>query len=249
MTGPPPKTDPRKPLSRGHRGLTAIGSHVRVKLLAGVLTLIPLVFTYLILRLMFGWLDGLVQPLVEQIWGREIVGVGIGITVVSVYIIGVITTNFLGRRALGSLEAVLVRVPIVKSVYNLARGVVDALSTVSREVSRVVLVQWPREGTYTLGFLTNTLTDGDGRKFHSVLIPTTPTPHTGLLSIVPESEVVMTSMTVEEGIKLVVSSGVLVPEALMNSVSAEREQPSTERRASTEAAAAAGAAEAATKIQ
>ena len=201
------------------RSIPAIlGAHVRGKMVAGVLALIPLVVTFLILRLVFYAVDDTVQPLVEQIFGREIVGVGIGITAVAIYVVGLLATNFAGRATIRWGEAVILRVPVARWIYTVSKGIVDALSAVSKNPSRVVLVQWPKAGTYTLGFLTSTVVDHEGRSYHNVLIPTTPTPQTGFLAIMPEEEVTFTDLTMEEGIRIVVSSGVLSPKDLMRQI-------------------------------
>ena len=184
-------------------------------MVAGILALIPLVVTLLILRLVFNAVDDMVQPLVEQIFGREIIGVGIGITAAAIYVMGLIATNFAGRATIRWGEAAILRVPVARWIYNVSKGIVDALSAVSKNPSRVVLVQWPKAGTYTLGFLTNSSVDHEGKSYYTVLIPTTPTPQTGFLAIMPEEEVTFTDLTVEEGIKIVVSSGVLSPNDLM----------------------------------
>ena len=212
----PPMDD--QPTQEKRTILAAAGKHLRAKLVAGVLALIPLVVTVVILRFVFDFLDGMVQPLVERIFGREIVGVGIGITIVAVYLMGLVATNFLGRATIQWLEAIILRVPVVRWVYNVAKGIVDALSAAGRSVSRVVIVQWPKPGTYTIGFVTNSLEDEEGKRYCNVLIPTTPTPQTGFLAILPEEEITFTDLSVEEGIRMVVSSGVLAPTDLMRQI-------------------------------
>lgn len=196
--------------------------HLRGKLLAGLLALIPLVATVLILRLVFNTLDGMVQPLVKRIFDREIIGVGIGITVIAVYLMGVIATNFLGRAAIRYFESVVLRIPIARWVYRMAKQIVDTLSVAGKASFRVVLVQWPSQGMYTIGFLTGSSVDAEGRTYHNVLVPTTPTPQSGFLAIIPEDQVIFTDLSVEEGIKMVVSSGVLVPKELMKNLKTER---------------------------
>lgn len=196
----------------------AVGRHLRAKMIAGVLALIPLVATFLILRLVFNAIDGTVQPLVKQAFGREIVGVGIGITVVAVYLMGLLVANFLGRAFIRWGESLILRIPIARWIYTFAKSIVDALSQTGKTPSRVVLVEWPRAGAYALGFLTSSVVDGDGKTYHNVLIPNTPTPQAGLLAIVPEEEVIFTDMTLDEAIKMVVSSGVITPGDLMKQV-------------------------------
>lgn len=209
-----------------------VGRHLRAKMLAGILALIPLVVTFLVLRLVFNFLDGLVQPLVEKIWHREIPGVGLVITLVTIYVTGLVAANVLGRFMIRQAETVILHIPLVKWIYNIAKNMVDALTAAGKGVSRVVIVEWPKKGTYTVGFLTSSTKDSDGKVFHCVLVPTTPTPQSGMLAILPEEDVIFTNMSVEEGVKLIVSSGILTPPDLMKGVGAT---PGKARETSTPA--------------
>ena len=198
--------------------VNALAGHLRSKLLLGVLLLIPLAVTFVVLSFIFNGLDGLVQPLVDIIFGREIVGVGIGMTAAAVYLAGLLASSRVGRAIIRWVEVGILRIPVVSWIYHIVKDITDALSAVGKVSSRVVMVEWPKAGTYTIGFLTKTMVKDDGKTYHSVLIPTTPTPQTGLLAIMPDEEVTFTDLSVEEGIKLVVSSGILAPDDLMNRI-------------------------------
>lgn len=200
-----------------------ISGHLRRTLIAGVLALIPLVATILVVQMVFFWIDGQVQPVVEEVFGREIIGVGVGFTIVAVYLTGLVVANFLGRAAISQIEFIIVRIPVIRWIYNVTKQTIDALRAAGHAKFRVVLIQWPRKGTHTIGFQTGSIVDADGRKYVSILIPTTPTPQTGFLAIVPEDEVVPTNLSVEEGVKLIVSSGVLAPADLMQVVGKSRQ--------------------------
>ncbi|MEE9284166.1 MAG: DUF502 domain-containing protein [Dehalococcoidia bacterium] len=199
-----------------------ITGHLRQTLIAGVLALIPLVATVLVVQLVFFWIDDQVQPIVKEIFGREITGVGVGLTIVAVYLTGLVVANFLGRAIIHQCELVILRIPIIRWIYGIVKQTIDGLRAAGHAKFRVVLIQWPKKGTYTIGFQTGTMTNSDGKKYFSVLIPTTPTPQTGLLAIVPEDEVVPTNLSVEEGVRLVVSSGVLAPKDLMQVLKTSR---------------------------
>lgn len=208
--------------------LGRVGQHLRRTFIAGLLALIPLAVTFIVLRFAFTTLDDAVQPLVERAFNREIPGVGIGIMIVTIYLAGLVVANFIGRRLVGYAENVILRVPIVQWFYNLTKQIIASLSVAGSAKLRVVLVEWPKKGTYTIGFHTSTVTGKDGRLYHSVLIPTTPTPQTGLMAYLPEDEVIATELTVAEGIRLVVSSGVLSPADLMTHMQDTREPPLTQ---------------------
>ncbi len=189
--------------------------HLRTHLIAGTIALIPLVVTALILSIFFNFVDDRVQPLVEQIFGREILGVGVGITIVSVYIVGLIVRTTYGRPFIRAVEMVILRVPLIKSIYNPTKQIMDSLSTAGKAPHRVVIIPWPSKETHTIGFLTAEVTDGEGKIFCNVLVPTTPTPQSGLLAIVPKEDVIFTDLTLDEGLRLVISSGVISPKDLM----------------------------------
>ncbi|MCH7553015.1 MAG: DUF502 domain-containing protein [Chloroflexi bacterium] len=204
--------DPEPRPSIQHR----LSGHFRRTFITGLLALIPLALTYLILRWLFDTIDGAVQPVIERSFDREITGAGIGLVIVFIYVIGIVVTNFLGRGLLRYGESMIMRVPIVRWFYHTTKSIIDSLSAVGHTRFRVVLVQWPTKGIYTIGFLTGTIRGKDGGPdYFSILIPTTPTPQTGLLAIVPQDEVTETDLSVEDGIRLVVSSGVLAPKDLM----------------------------------
>ena len=208
--------------------LGRVGQHLRRTFIAGLLALFPLAVTFFVLRFFFTALDNAVQPLVERSFNREIPGVGIGIMAIGIYLMGLVVANFIGRRLVGYAENVILRVPIVQWFYNLTKQIIASLSVAGSANLRVVLVEWPKKGTYTIGFHTSTVTGQDGRLYHSVLIPTTPTPQTGLLAYLPEDEVMATQLTVAEGIRLVVSSGVLSPADLMTHMKDTPEPPLTQ---------------------
>ena len=200
-------------------------AHVRRALVTGTLALIPLVATFIVLRLLFTFVDDLVQPLVEQIWGRRIIGVGIGITIVSVYVIGLLVSNVFGRFVKLQMESLVRRIPVLRWVYSLFKQIVDSFSGAGGVKFRVVLVEWPSKGLYTIGFHTGSVTDGRGKTYHNILVPTAPTPQTGFLAIFPEEDVVATDISLEDGIAMVVSTGVVAPPDLMAALHRHRTEP------------------------
>ncbi|MSQ26403.1 MAG: DUF502 domain-containing protein [Dehalococcoidia bacterium] len=216
---------PSKP-APPHKSIRArLTAHIRRSLLAGVLALIPLVATFLVLRLLFTFLDDLVQPLVEEIWGRRIIGVGIGITIVSVYVIGVLVSNVFGRYIKSQLDGFVGRIPMLRWLYGMFRQITDAFSKVGGTKFRVVLVEWPSKGLYTIGFHTGSVTDGRGKTYHNILVPTAPTPQTGFLAVFPEEDVIATDISLEDGIAMVVSTGVVAPPDLMAALHRHRREP------------------------
>lgn len=188
--------------------------HLRGKLVAGVLTLIPLVATFMILRLVFNFVDGLVEPITRHVFFLDFPGVGVAITVVLVYLVGLVATTIVGKYIIRWIEDVILRVPIIKVVYNFVKQLIDSFQAAGTSKFRVVIVQWPSKGVYTIAFQTGSIKNTAGKTLYNVLIPTGPTPQSGFLAIYPEEDVTPTDLTVEDALKMVVSSGVLTPKGL-----------------------------------
>lgn len=199
-----------KPLQRPSRFATRMAS--------GVFALIPLAVTFVVLRWLFNLTAGILLPLIEPMVGewptffRALLAVGILLVVV--YILGEIAAHVVGRRVLAVGEAVVLRLPIVKVVYSISKQVVGAFQGQgTKAFKEVVYVDFPLPDHRSLGFVTSHFTKPDGSEWSTVFVPTTPNPTTGFLQIVERDRLEATDMTVEEGIKMVMSLGVLRPDA------------------------------------
>jgi uncharacterized membrane protein len=192
--------------------------HLRTRLIAGVLVVVPIGLTVWILNLLFEFLDDLLPDIVETLtpWNWDPpAGVGIGITIALVYVVGLVAANFLGRRLVTLMNNFLDHVPIVKTVYTAIRQVVEAFSGKGKvKFNRVVMLDWPRPGVKSLGFVTGQVVYKGNQRLISVYLPTTPNPTAGFLALVPEEELIDTDMTVEEGIKMLISGGIISPEGI-----------------------------------
>lgn len=191
----------------------------RTRMGSGIALLIPLVVTVYVLRVLFSFTAGILLPIIDPAvdnWSPVArVALSLGVLVVIVYLLGEVATHVVGRRLLGLAEALLMRLPIVRVIYRVSKQVVTAFEhQESRAFKAVVFVEFPREGMKSLGFVTSTFQKPDGSEWKTVFIPTTPNPTTGFLQIMPASDVVPTEFTVEEAFKMVMSLGVLSPEAM-----------------------------------
>lgn len=200
---------------------------LRNLLLGGLLILAPAYLTVYVLLLLFRFMDGIFAPLIDRALstfleepGIHIPGLGILLTLTVILLLGWLSTGVLGRRIIDSVEAFIRRVPIARSVYGATKGVLEALSRDQADAfKRVVLVEYPRLGTYGIGFVTG----GPARWSASphdmelvpVFVPTTPNPTSGYLLLVPPREIIECPVTVEEGIRMVVSGGILQPELIL----------------------------------
>lgn len=198
--------------------LSALLAHVRNRVLSGIVVVLPVAVTVYVLVFLFQKADGLLNPYFEELFGIQIPGLGIITIFVLVYVVGMITTNVMGRKLVDVGEQILSRVPVAKGIYTSIKQLVENLLTMSEQSAfrKVVLVQYPRRGLYALGLATGRvrgrLRDVAGHTSINVFIPTTPNPTSGYLVLIPEEDVIYLDMTVEEGMKLIISGGIVAPE-------------------------------------
>jgi uncharacterized membrane protein len=216
-----------KPASPGKIDMKHIGKYV----LSGIVTIIPLWVTWLVVAFVFRqllsigvpilaalrqWLVGIYPQLSDRFsWALVENTSAVILTVLLFYLIGWSVSQIFGRRLLGVVEAVLDRVPIVKSVYGGVRKLISALQTTpegGQEGQRVVLINFPSEEMKTIGLVTRTMTEETtGRKLAIVYVPTTPNPTSGYLEIVPIERVVATDWTLDEAMNFIITAGAVAP--------------------------------------
>lgn len=195
---------------------------MRKYLIAGLLVWMPLGITFLVIRAIVGFLDKtlLLLPAAYQpdnLLGFHIPGLGVLLAVVLVLATGMIVANLLGRRLVNAWESLLSRIPLVRTLYAGIKQIMEAvLAADAKSFRRVLLVEYPRRGVWSLGFLTSDQLGEVQEKTESdvvgVFIPTTPNPTSGFVLMVPEHEVVYLDMTVEQGLKMIISMGTVVPD-------------------------------------
>ena len=201
------------------RTLKTFGKHIRTTLIAGILIMIPVAVTVLILRFIFEFFDGLLEPLLDQFIDYQI-GMGIAGLAIIIYLVGLVTTHFLGKRLINLGNNMVDRIPVVSGVYRAARQATEVFSTVGSGVngkfSSVVLVEFPGNGLRSIGLVTGRLKDQDGNPLLVVYMPTSPFPTSGFLVILPEDRVTPTDMAVDDAVKLIVSAGVMAPDRIVS---------------------------------
>jgi uncharacterized membrane protein len=185
---------------------------VRRHLTAGLLVLVPLVVTLVVIRFVFNVIDGFSQPLTERLVGRVIPGLGLVLTIAVIWLTGLLSSNLLGKKFLELFGRLLENLPLVKTVYSASKQLVEAVSPGGRRAfQRVVLVEFPQKGTFALGFVTGNGIGSLDASTLSIYVPTALNPTSGFLIFAKESDILDPRLTVEEGIKLVVSGGVVRP--------------------------------------
>ncbi len=193
---------------------------IRTQFLAGLIVVVPVAASVLILIWVFTGIDNILQPIINQIAGREIRGVGFGVTIVLIYLVGVVTRNFIGKRLEKYGNSVMMRVPVFRSLYSGIRHIMQTVAAPDKaSFMQVVLVEFPRKEMWTLGFVTKELVNESGEKYLNILIPTSPTPWSGFFQVLKERDVVRTDMSVEDAIKMIVSGGMTTPESFRKNLS------------------------------
>lgn len=200
-----------------------VKSPVRRYFITGLLIWVPVVITVWVLNLLVSTMDQTILLLpasfqTEHWLGFHVPGLGAVVTLLIVFLTGLFATNILGQRLVAFWERAVTRIPVVNSIYSGVKQVSDTLfSPGGQAFRRALLVQWPREGMWTIAFLTGK-PGGDvvnhlSGDYVSVYVPTTPNPTGGYFVILPRSATVELDMTVDEALKYIISMGVVAPGA------------------------------------
>lgn len=221
-----------------------LGGALRRNVGAGLLVFVPLALTVWLVRVVWAWLDSPIrrifrQPvpdapeatgvlaalarLVHDLFGDALVvldrpGVGLLVLIALIYLVGFVARTFVGGKLVALGEAVLRRVPLVRSIYTGTKQILEAiLSGSERHFNEVVLIEYPRRGIYAIGFVTSPAR-GEVQAHMSgetvnVFLPTTPNPTSGYLLVLPRSDLTVLDMSVEDAVKLIISGGIVAPAA------------------------------------
>ncbi len=195
---------------------------LRKYIIAGLLVWLPFAATVVIVKLVVDLLDKIIlwlppdwQP--ETVLGFSIPGFGIILAISILLLTGMLAANLFGRRLVEFWEAVLNRIPLVRSIYNSVKQISSTiLDSSGKSFRKVVMLQYPRKGVWSIGFLTNeavgTEIEGLDDDLVGVFVPTTPNPTSGFIVMVPREDVTELDMSVEEGFKFIISMGVIIPD-------------------------------------
>lgn len=203
-------------------------------LIAGLLVWVPLGVTVMVIRLLINlmdqtllWLPQRYQP--DVLLGFHIPGLGVVLSVIVVLGTGMIVANLFGRKLVKVWESILARIPLVRTIYTGVKQIMETVfHTQGQSFRKVLMIEYPRKGLWTLGFQSGT-TRGEaqartGEDIVNVFIPTTPNPTSGFFLMVPRKDVIELDMEVDEGLKMIISAGVVVPEWSEDQVRAMRKK-------------------------
>jgi uncharacterized membrane protein len=196
---------------------------LKKNLIAGLLVTVPAALTYMILSYVITRVDKAMEPVIVKVLGPQILKImdewhipGMGFLFLAIFIIavGFVGTNFIGKKVVALGERLLHKIPVVRVIYTSIKKVVDTVSlTETPTFEKMVLITYPREPLKTLGIVCCDTPGGitDGEKMLNVFVPTSPNPTTGFLFMLPEKEAQPLKMSVEEGLKMIISFGMTHP--------------------------------------
>lgn len=231
MSDQVPPSDPAEPSQSDHVEISeppkpvvrlTVAGRLRAYFFAGILVTAPAAITFYLAWLLITFIDQQVTGLLPARYNPNeflpfsIPGLGLVILIVSLILVGMLTAGFLGRLLVRVGEDILARMPVIRSVYGAVKQIFETvLAQQSQAFRQVVLVEYPRRGIWAIGFVSGTTT-GEVQNLTeedvvNVFLPTTPNPTSGFLLFVPRSDLVVLNMSVEEGIKMVVSGGIVTP--------------------------------------
>jgi uncharacterized membrane protein len=199
------------------------GRAVRRYLVAGVLVWLPILATVWVVRFIVQLMDRTLEFLPDAyqpqvVFGFPLPGLGILFAFLVLLVTGLAVTNFVGRRLVVFWEELLQRIPLVRSIYTGVKGFAETVfSQKASSFSQVVMIEYPRKGMWSIGFITSEdvaeISTKTGERQVCVYVPTTPNPTSGLIVMVPRREVVALDMSVDGAMKMIVTLGIVVPEA------------------------------------
>ncbi len=211
----------------------------RNKFLAGLFVVIPVVLTFYILKLIYRLASGVLEPLIRAVvhatgdswptWLQWIIvkdtipGAALLLTILLVIVIGMFATHVIGKRLVGWVDCIFLRIPLVNLIYPVFKQVMESIRSMGGSQDQfsnrsVVYVRYPNSNGFFLGFQTGCFTDARGRKMITVFLPTAPNPITGFVLIFEAGDVVESDMPMDAAWKLLVSGGFVVPKAFPDSM-------------------------------
>ena len=186
-------------------------------ILTGLFSILPLAATYWIIVKLFQFFSRPGTSIVNFIFTDNVPPYvpqlsGFILTLMFIYFIGLLVSNVLGKRIIVWVENVLSRIPIVNSVYRTIKQITTSLSGPNRQAfKKVVFIEYPRKEIWTLTMVTGESTNENGDAYYHIFVPTTPNPTSGYMLYVPQRDAQETNMTIEEGLKIIISGGMLAP--------------------------------------
>ena len=192
-------------------------NHLKRYIIRGLLAIIPLVLSYFALKILYNNIDQRAVKIIDQFIGFSFPGLGILLVLISLYILGLLASNVIGRQAFGLLEKITNNIPLIKTTYKIGQQLGVTLSLPEKQVfKRAVLVEYLKPGMWTIGFVTGTIIDrkDEKEKLLKVFVPTPPNPISGTMVVVKESQTRDPGWSIDEALSAVLSAGIIGPDEL-----------------------------------
>ena len=194
---------------------------IRNVFVQGLFVVVPIALAFWVLRFIYNIIEGIagnrINEWIDSTWGFRIPGIGILLMIIIVFIVGLLLQGRPGRWFVKGFQALLMRIPIVKAIYGPAQQLFDSFTGKSDSgFKRVVIIEYPKAGTWMIGFLTAT-TFVDGKEMGVVYVATAPTPNSGWVAVVPIEEVYDIDMSVGDAMNLIFSGGIKAPSHVVKS--------------------------------
>ena len=186
-------------------------------LLTGLLSILPVALTYWIILKLFQFFSNPGAKIVAIIFKGDVPEyipklAGFILTILFIYLIGQLVSNVLGKQIYGWFEKILSRIPFVNTVYRVIKQITSHISGPDRQAfKKVVFIEYPRKEIWTLSMVTGESRNDKGELYYHVFVPTTPNPTSGFLLYIPQKDICHTDMSIEEGMKIIISGGMLAP--------------------------------------
>ncbi len=192
---------------------------LKQNILAGVFAILPVSLTVVIINWLFQFFAKPGAKLIESFLDIEKIPrflpelIGFAATIIIIYVLGLFVRNYLGRRILQWVEGLFTIIPIVNSIYRVIKQITTTLTAPRTQAfQKVVFIEYPRRELWTIAMVTGQSQDADGRNYYHLFVPTTPNPTSGYMIIIPQEDAIETEMSTEDGLKMVISGGLVAPE-------------------------------------
>ncbi len=195
-----------------------VATTLRRHFTGGALVAMPVVVTLYVLWFLFEKIDGLLSPLLQGLLGYSVPGMGLLATLILIVLAGIVTHSVFGSRLYELGEILFIRTPLVRAIYTAVKQLVEAFTLPQKKMfDQVVLIEYPRRGIWTLAFVSSrVILEARGRRdeYLTVFVPSTPTPVTGWMVVVPGKDIIVLDMSIEDAGKVLMSGGIASPEIL-----------------------------------
>ena len=180
----------------------------------GLVVIVPVVITFWVLNMLFTAIDGIASPIFDRVFEQHIPGIGFITMIIVILIVGTFSRNLIARTIFKSFEKLISTIPLARTIYTAMKDIINALQPgkKGRSFREVVLIEYPRPGLWTIGFVTNEISVKNTQlpeEMISVYLPNPPNPTSGFLILLPRKEARVLNMSVEEGLKFVLSGGIV----------------------------------------